>query len=651
MCLLTKSHNIFDDLGRILEMSRDAVYLSISRNMDKIFDEGEYATKTKPKKILKQDDDVDWNYRDLDGITLSLQLSQNEKWAFDLIEVVGKERAFTKLRDGWTDELAKIIESNEVPCVLSFKRAYIVHTEFSTVGKCKECKGTVRVESLGERSKLAISVEYGPDPHTNTNFRRLTKTRANEIRAKLEHSSVHNVYMDQAKELSMETANLPRNFVTKKSLENLKTNSNTQTSAIQALRLLKYQHPDSIHELATDPLCILFWTKEQKFYYSQLQNQCVSVDATGGLVKNISLITDINKTLGRDVRLPHIFLYLISVKTPNAASVPVGQMLSAQQDALRISYFLSRWLEDFGMPAEVVMDKSAALLKATSLSFAKCCSTKEYVLKCYDILNCKVSSVKVPFLRLDSSHLINNWHHNKILLKMDRKARQLYLCVLGFLMQCDDFDVASGIIEHVIVLINIPCIKDESHEKCPSCVSYEKLSKLVTTHEVGFLVDEEESLKIDDDDFDAVDTNENVLEEDFCDTEFSLFNSILGKIEHEHCIDIETSKSAKDGGVYYNPALNEFLKKLIDILPLWSGIMRKHSRSFMKLAVSNDTEARFNVIKNIVFDSLPTHPHVFVDRMLDEVTALAKLTRLEVKHKQNLLKIVSILFINPFYII
>lgn len=451
--------------------------------------------------------------------------------------------------------------------------------------------------------------------------------------------------MDQASEISMEAENLPRDFVTKKSIENLKTASNKEIPSIQALRPLKYhpEHIDSIHEISCDPLCVLFWTKEQKFYYSQQQNPCVSVDATGGLIKNRSLLSDINKLLKRDVKLPPVFLYLLSVKTPNASSVPVGQMLSAQQDSLKISYFLSRWLEDFSMPAEVVMDKSQALLKATSMSFNGCTNTKEYLLKCYDVLLGKCEKFKGAFLRLDGAHLINNWHHNKILQKMDRKARKLYLCVLGYLMQCDNFEMGSDIIKHVIILANIPCNKND--EKCISSMSLEKLLKLVTTHEVSFLAEEEENLTIDDDnDFATNDTDENILGEEFSDAEFSLFNSVLDKIDPKLCIDIIPSKSklAVDGGIHYNPALNTFFKKQFDILPLWSGVMRKYSRSWMELAVSNDTEARFNVIKNVVFADLPTHPHIFVEKMLHEVNCLAKLTRLEVKHKGNLLKFVSI---------
>lgn len=137
-----------------------------------------------------------------------------------------------------------------------------------------------------------------------------------------------------------------------------------------------------MRELSTDPFCVLFWSKEQQYYYSQIPNPCISVDATGGLISSSCLLSDIKSELNVDVRLSHIFLHLISVKNPDGNSVPVGQILSAQQDFIRISYFFKRWLMDFSMTTEIVMDDSAAYQKSSSESFTKCNDIKEYITKC-----------------------------------------------------------------------------------------------------------------------------------------------------------------------------------------------------------------------------------------------------------------------------
>lgn len=86
--------------------------------------------------------------------------------------------------------------------------------------------------------------------------------------------------------------------------------------------------------------------------------------------------------------------------------------------------------------------------------------------------------------------------------------------------------------------------------------------------------------------------------------------------------------------------MNPFFKKQFNRLPLWSAVMRKYSKTHNVLGISNDLESRFNVIKNVVFDKLPTKPEIFIEGMLDEVNALAKLTALEIKHKQNCIKYV-----------
>lgn len=209
---------------------------------------------------------------------------------------------------------------------------------------------------------------------------------------------------------------LPSNFVSKKAIECLNTRKNASiTPSVEALRLMKYDpsFDDAIKELSTDPFSVLFWSKEQQYYYSQIQHPCICVDATGGIVTTNSLLTDIRNKLTKEVRLPHVFLHLISVKNKNGSSVPVGQMLSSTQDSIKITYFFNRWLVDFSMPVEIVMDDSAAYLKSSSQSFGKCNDTKDYVAKCFDTLTAN-SSFSGPIIRLDCVHFIRNLHKNEV---------------------------------------------------------------------------------------------------------------------------------------------------------------------------------------------------------------------------------------------
>lgn len=161
-----------------------------------------------------------------------------------------------------------------------------------------------------------------------------------------------------------------------KSIENIKSNhSRSSSTALNELRRMMYsaEYEGVIKEIASDPFVLLFWTQCQQNCYAQIAagkgKACVSLDATGSLISNNSLLSDISDSLEREIHLQHVFLYMINVKNENGNSIPVAQMLSAQQDSTRITYFFKRWLVEFKPPAEAVMDDSKALLKSSTERF------------------------------------------------------------------------------------------------------------------------------------------------------------------------------------------------------------------------------------------------------------------------------------------
>lgn len=636
----SKSSEIFKSLGDEFGMSANAVQMIVCRNKAKIFEQNQCVTKSELKTNSENvgdngDGEDDWNVFDLDGLTITVNLSDDEKKAFDFVEKLYNNKRYRGFKDGWSDVLVAIIASNNVPCILAFKRNNIIGYEFNATGTCKECKGTIKVESRSERAMLLIRIKYGPEQHTHTKFRRLTKSRVNAIREELEKSSVHQIYTAQAKNISMDAENLPRNFVTKKSIENVNTNKNaSETPSVEALRLMKLDpsRDGAIKELTIDTFCVLFWTKEQQFYYSQIKNPCICVDATGGLITADSLLADIRKKLSVNVKLPHIFLHLISVKNQDGSSVPVGQMLSGMQDSVKISYFFNRWLLDFKMPTEIVMDDSAAYLKSSAQVFGNCSDTKVYITKCFDTLILQKPNFHETFIRLDSAHFIRNLHKNLNSKKMNHKAKKLYLSTIGFIMQCEDFDAACRAIEHMVALMNIPL--NVVTKSSSSKISLETLKNLVTSHDIETLFTDDEKC------FEEGGLIDGFEEDDYEeDTQQSFFDDILQKVMAGTNAK-ELAKKKVDEDIYYNPEMNPFFKKQFNRLPLWSAVMRKYSKTHNVLGISNDLESRFNVIKNVVFDKLPTKPEIFIEGMLDEVNALAKLTALEIKHKQNCIKYV-----------
>lgn len=406
--------------------------------------------------------------------------------------------------------LREIIERETASnCVFTFSKAVIKEHEFTTQGVCKECEGNVVVTSSNNRRTFQINITIGPHQHTNTKLCRLTRVKSESIAHELVTKSVNDVYLSQANNISIDVENVPRNFVTKKAIENIKARKNRlEDSAVNVLRQMKYS-PDfdgCIKELATDPFCVMFWTKNQQFYYAETRRKYgidLSIDATGGLILNRSLTSDIQDKLQCKIDLPHIFLYLISLKIPGHKSIPIGQMLSAQQDSLRISYFLDRWTLDFGVLREIVMDESTALLKSCATSFAHCRTINEYILKCFNVLKGNCNDLPKSYIRLDVAHFTHKLHRNKILKSLNPVVRQLYLSVFGFLMQCEKFETISAVVKDLVMLCNYPFFGAINGNDLPTTKCHQSLLKLVRSHQLSLRSDFE--FDDDDEDFDDLD--------------------------------------------------------------------------------------------------------------------------------------------------
>lgn len=278
-------------------------------------------------------------------------------------------------------------------------------------------------------------------------------------------------------------------------------------------------------------------------------------------------------------------------------------MLSAQQDATRISMFFDRWLQDFKRPKEVTIDESAALKRSCVRSFALCNGVNEYLKMCFEVLKKKSKDLPKCYIRLDDAHYIKTLFRRigKILKKSP--AKHFYLRCIGVIMKCENFNEIQQIVIHMINVAN-------GVEDCEK--SFETLSKLTKTHNMDDLLEE--------------DATDRVRLDDESDVSLvhpaTWFDELLESIK--------IPKKPKHIQDYYNPALNAFFKKVFDDLPLWSAVMKIDFKSKRQLATSNDTKARFQVIKNVIFRdySLPIRPDKFIQIMLENMSAMTKLNRL-----------------------
>lgn len=492
-------------------------------------------------------------------------------------------------------------------------------------GVCNECDGYVHVVSKENRNILLIQTTEGSNPHTFTKRRGLAKEKASSLISDLNSDTTHNVHMKLVNNLDDSLTRTPRDYVTHKSLKNLKYRNNSKNdSAITELRKMKYlpQYSSAIKEVCTDPLRIMFWTKEQIFCYNQLkrrQRMCLSFDATGGLISRASVLQDIQHEFDILPEIPHMFLYLLSVKkleyySPEDTSIPVGQMISAVQDSTAISYFLERWMSEFDIPHEMVCDDSAALQKSIVRSFTRFRSTAEYIDGCFMILEGKAVKMPECFLRLDVPHFISSIGASKIFRNIDKRLKHYYLCIMGVLISCESYIAVKNIIKNALILANYPVLGKE----LPTEEAHRNIDALIQTHEINFLETDEDKNNCE---FEV----ENV-------EHIEWFDEMLKKIEEGAKATKNSKQHSKTANLnwYYLPQVNSFFRYHISRLPLWTALMKPHFESTFSMGISTETESRFQILKNNVFKKirLPTRADVFVKTLLGEVNGVSKLGRL-----------------------
>lgn len=191
-----------------------------------------------------------------------------------------------------------------------------------------------------------------------------------------------------------------------------------------------------------DPSQII-WLKQE----AKRNRISISIDAAGSLV-----LPPKNSNISENGKNSHIFLYAMMAKT-SYTSVPISQMLSQQHSLNFISFWLRTWLQMAVKPEEEVVDDSAALIGALVKAFTDAPNTKQYIKRCFDLLNQKPVNYLECYIRLDRSHFIKTINKNKMLNTEDSRKGKLFKSVIGFLIQCESFLIAKLVIKELFNLI------------------------------------------------------------------------------------------------------------------------------------------------------------------------------------------------------
>lgn len=615
------------------KMTAKAIHVAICKNSEEIF--GSKCIKTSKRVYLDIEssdieDDIEVISRDYSGATISCDLTENERLSLNLVLIKGPTRNYWTLRPGWADTIFSIVvRKTNTKCCFNFRAREIIGVEFKANAVCDECKGTLSVQSADERAKLNIQIVEGSQPHTFVKRRRLAKDKARSLSADLNNDSVHNVHTKLVNELSDDIDSIPRDFPTTKSLENLKYRKNAnEESAITELRKMKYSpaFSNTLKEICTDPFRIMFWTQAEVYAFFQIkkrQRVCLSFDATGGLISRASILQDIKHHFETVPYIPHVFLYLLCLKNKNGMSIPVGQMLSSEQDSTTISMFLNKWLDDFSIPNEVVCDDSAALHKAVVRSFTRFRSVDDYLNACFMILEGKNMEIPECYLRLDVPHYIKKLTSADIFKKIDKRVKHYYSSVVGVIMQCESYDSIKSMLKDVLVLAKYSIFGEWKGSTLPTGEAMKSIDALIQTHEINFSVGDEIDESVLNEETESLVRNGNL----------KWFDDMINDIESDlkvRKLSSDVKSKSTNTNWYYFPPIIGFLRTRLSDLPLWSSVMRKYFDSEHLTGISTDIESRFNVLKNNVFRNtrLPVRADTFVRKFTDEVNCIAKMSRL-----------------------
>lgn len=381
------SSEIYAKLQRILGMSQKSIHLSIVRNLPRIY----IDEKVRCTSAASENSDFVCNEYDDDDSDneswIEIQLKDSDR---ELILNAVNEDGQVNLKIGWTHRLYELFASaTDSDCCFNVKRGRIgkISGELDGEGYCSECKSTVIFKSVSNCGAVKFKIEKGDATHTHTKKRRMTGYKKEFFEEKLDKDYAYNVRNNlcSQKLLQFEPRDLMKDTAMRKLKSRAKSTNLLHENPCEAIRMMKYlpEFENTIKFIATDPFVVIFWTKFQKLCYDKIydsEHMSISIDATGGLMSTRALLNGLNLDAS-SYKLPHIFLYVIMAKTQTGRSAAVGQMISACQSARTIGYWLDCWLTEFRKPKEVVMDQSAALLKACITRFASC-SVHEYTGMC-----------------------------------------------------------------------------------------------------------------------------------------------------------------------------------------------------------------------------------------------------------------------------
>lgn len=534
----------------------------------------------------------------------------------------------------WTDIIAdEFWKQYRMPCAFSFKKHFISKSEdgnnayLTIIGKCKSKKCSNRFVAVAKERPIGESdlwlqvkcVDTRLKDHDEVK-RQLRFRKREEIGKMVLKDGAANTRRKIAAEMQnigdIPAPILYKNEVLRKVLQELKdkelnVDPKEGTDPLTIFLMLQNRTPycGSIRHISASKFQVQYLLQQQIFVYKEYSRlyadrATISIDSTGSLVKKIDLPDGIKS--------PTIFLYEIVINFSNI-TLSVGQMLSAAQDTISISYWLLNWVKLIKtVPKEAVSDYSKALLGAMMLSF-NTMTLKEYIQICFELLtNNEMNRKRVikTYIRVDVAHLIQICCRLKCFAKCNKAVKDFYIRCVALMVSCEDFNQFQDILLCTIILTlhhydgNLVNNIKESPAKSArlkllKCMSIEE-------HRAFKLIPQEDS-----EDFQksfkkllasGFDPNDPHC---FINQEVDADVNILKWLEDlKKKAEIGIHEKYEEANAYYMPQFFKHIFNLAKEFPLWTAVNRKHFNSPYVRPSSSCVEGAFGELKNNILNNV-----------------------------------------------
>lgn len=614
-------HRNFIEMGSMFGVSNKIAYLAVRR----------YALEANLLKLKSSDDDDDAEDGDF-TLFGNIPLG-TEKTVVELFEDIFFDDSANRLKtihEFNSDLVALLFQEIRKPCCWGFGRLHKNGDELNINAICLNsgCKCSVSIITENERKTLVIrAANYNSNvPHTKSRYT-TSETEKSKLIELLKFEAAMTVHATLANDYIASDHIYPAHLPSTEVLRKIKSRAKQCDSqirdqnAIVSIQKMKHEpaYSEIIHRIGADPFFVI-WSVP-------LQKECIqddlkhhsgifAIDATGISIQP-PIHSSISETTGKYKRA---YMYLITFQ--GSANVPVFQSISQDHSHEFICDFLLHWKNrqlNGKMPAEMIMDNSAALLLASVLVFTGSKSLREYLSHCYD---CLFEYREKPFcyIRIDRAHFVKSIMRNKKIKREDKRRCQFYQRILGSLILCDDIKKVEKTIRQLFVVINNQYLFDEYVKEAKK-----DLFILIATHRI----DADSSC---DDDENEIADSYNDEDSKFAQWVKSLAEEVRNKYVN-HDLNQNGPPSGKEDeyieNYYATDKLQPEIIRILSKLPLFSNIMNGIFDSSNMTATTAYTEVRFHHIKNYIFTKSKMRLDLWLTKSIQEtkgsfLSAMAK---------------------------